>query len=159
MRYAACWQLASGPEWHTRHGMSREQIDAAILDYQSRGFRMTYIDARQRYSAIWERGDASSQQIFSALSQSEFEQKLAELSGQGYKPLRISTVTFNKAPRFAAIFEKNAGGTVWQSRHLMRLYDFRKAEAQLGAQGYRLTDAAGQMLGNKPLFSGIWEQA
>jgi hypothetical protein len=158
IRFAACWQLASGPEWHTRHAMSREGFEKQRAEYERGGFRTSYLDARAHYAAIWERGDASTQQVVTGLSLADYEAKLAELSAQDYRPTRLSTTTAIGVPQFAAIFEKN-DGTVWSEHHELNIVDFKKANAQLSAQGYRLTDASGHMVGGKAKFSGIWQHA
>lgn len=158
VRFSACWQLASGPEWHTRHGMTQPAFDAACADYARRGFRTAYLDVRVHYTAIWERGDPSTQQVVSGLSLADFESRLADLGAQDYRPIRISTTTAVGAPQFSAIFEK-AAGVAWLSRHEMSLSDFRKANAQAIAQGYRMTDASGHMQDGKARFAGIWEMA
>ncbi|HWA92302.1 MAG TPA: hypothetical protein VG889_19845 [Rhizomicrobium sp.] len=157
VRYAACWQLASGPEWHTRHAMTREAFEGHRADYARRGFRMSHLDARAHYAAIWERGDASTQQIVSGLSLRDYEAKLAELTAADYRPIRVSTTTAVGQPQFAAIFEKT-DGRAWTERHEMSVGDFKKAGKQLAAQGYRLADASGHMQDGKPKFAGVWER-
>lgn len=158
VRYSAIWQQSAGPEWATRHNMTREAFEAHNADYARDGMRIVHIDARARYAAIWERGDVSSQQVFSGLSLSDFEQKLADLTAQDYRPVRISTTTSVGTPLFAVIFEKT-GGVAWQSRHELSATDFHKAGAELATQGYRLTDASGRIQAGKARFSGVWELA
>lgn len=156
VRYAAIWQQSAGPEWATRHNMTREAFEAHNAEYARGGMRVVHLDARARYAAIWERGDVSTQQVFTGLSLSDFESKLADLTAQDYRPTRISTTTAVGTPQFAVIFEKS-GGIAWQSRHELTVADFRKVGAQLAAQGYRLIDASGRMQNGKAHFSGVWE--
>ena len=155
VRYAACWELASGPDWNSRHGMTLSQFQAANSDFAGKGFRLSYLDTRAGYAAMWERGDVSSQQILSGLAQSDFEQQHTNLVGQGYRPERISVHAEQGAPRFAAIYEKDSGST-WKSAHQMSAANFHKTDAALKSQGYRLVDASGYMQGHNPTFSGIW---
>lgn len=157
-RFSAVWQFANGPEWHTRHGMSKTAFDAAVVDYAQRGFRLTHLDARTHYAAVWERGDASTQQVFSALTPTDYEQKTSELTAQGYRPLRISIHAEDKAARLAVIFEKSSG-IAWLARQGMSSEDLRKANLQAKAQGYHMVDASGHMVGGKPYFAGVWEKA
>ncbi|MBV9991285.1 MAG: hypothetical protein JOZ72_08315 [Alphaproteobacteria bacterium] len=156
--FSAIWQLASGPEWHTRHGMSQADFDAANKDYAARGMRLVHLDARSHYAAIWERGDASTQQVFSSLSTADYDRTSAELAGQGYRPMRLSLRAEGAAPRLAAIFEK-ASGVEWQARHSMNGSDLHRAEIQANANGLRMIDAAGHMVGGKPVFTGVWQKA
>ena len=157
-RYAAIWQLASGPEWHSAHGMKRPEFESRNADYASQGFRLAFVDARDNYAAIWERGDASAQAVFSAIAATEYQQQITALVPQGYRPTRISGMAEGTASRFAAIFEKDSGAA-WQAQVQMSYTDFKKACATMKAQGYRMTDASGHMLNKKPMFSAIWEQS
>jgi hypothetical protein len=155
--YSALWELASGPAWESTHAMTLAKFESARNDFKQSGYRMTHIDARVNYAAIWERGDNTTQQVFSALTLLEFEQQLATQTTQGFRPVRISATGAGGAPSFAAIFEK-ASAVGWQSKHQLSASDFFKTDNAAKAQGYRLTDASGYMLGGKANFSGIWDK-
>jgi hypothetical protein len=154
-RYAGCWQLASGPEWRTRHAMSLTGFNQACAEHH--GFRLIHLNVRTHYAAIWEKGDASGQQVFPGLTLSEYEQQFASLTASGYRLSRLCGFHDGVA-RFAAIFEKT-DGPAWQARHQMDPKDFRKTIAQMSAQGYHMVDASGHAEGGKATFTGIWEQA
>lgn len=157
VRYAACWELASGPDWHSRHGMSLDEFRGACAEFAA-GHRMTHVDARVGYAAIWEKGDPASQQILVALAPADFDAQSASLAAQGYRPRRISLAGAGGEPRLTGIFEKSTG-TAWQAFPHLALADLRKTEAAMTAKGFRMTDASGRMIAGKPLFSGIWEKA
>ena len=156
-RFAGCWQFAAGPDWHTAHNMSRPKFEQQRDDYAKRGYRMTYVDARANYSAIWEQGDATSQQIFSTLTTDEYERKLSELGADGYRLLSLSAYAEGSSTHYAAIFEKSAG-PAWQAHHHMTASQFRSQQTTLTKRGWRLTEANGHMVNGKPLFAGIWQQ-
>ncbi len=158
LRYAACWEQIAGPGWHSRHHMTKQGFDTACTDFVGQGFRLAHVDARVGYAAIWEKGDASTQQTFSRLSLTEYQQQYAALVGQGMRPTRISLSFADGAPFVAAIFEKDSG-VAWQSNVGMSTTDFHKANAIMTAQGYRMTDASGHMLSGKATFTAVWEQA
>jgi polyglycine hydrolase-like protein len=153
--YAAIWERANGPEWHSRHGLSLNAFNRAHADFSARGWRMTHVDARAGYSAIWEH-TASQQQTLVALSQGDFEQRMAELSGQGFRPAAISTGVANAASAFTAVFEKDS--TPWHYQHMLTADQFARTNAQMRGQGLRLVDAAGHMIGRQPTFAGLWEK-
>jgi hypothetical protein len=156
-RYSAIWEFASGPEWHSAHGMRQAAFDTKTATYAAQGYRLAFVDAREDYSAIWERGDASAQQTFSSLSSNEFQQQVTALAPQGYCPVRISGFASGGESRFAAIFEKQS--VDWQAQTDLNFTDFRKACATARAQGYRMTNASGHVLNKKPVFSGVWQRA
>ena len=159
VRYAALWELASGPAWESTHNMPLAKFETARADFKQNGYRMTHIDARANYSAIWEKGDNSAQQVFVGLTLLEYEQQYASLTAQGLRPTRISATTLAGAPTFAVIFDKASAAVAWLAQHQMSPTDFTKARSTATAKGYRLVDASGHMLGGKPSFSGIWEKA
>lgn len=156
-RYSAIWELTSGPEWHSAHGMKQAAFDSKTASYAGKGYRLAFVDARVDYAAIWERGDASTQQVFSSLSSSDYQQQLAALVPQGYCPVRISSLMGGGESRFAVIFEKQS--VDWQARLDLSFTDFRSTCASMSAQGYVMTDATGHLLNKKPAFSGIWQRA
>jgi hypothetical protein len=157
-RYAACWEKLSGPDWHSRHGLTRQAFDSLNAERTRNGFCLTHIDARLDYAGLWEKGDASSQQVFSQLSVDSYQQQQATLAGQGLRPTRLSLGVESGSLFVAAIFDKDPGAA-WQANAQMNHADFQRADATLKKQGYRLRDASGHMLHGKPVFSGIWDQA
>jgi len=156
VRYAGIWELASGPEWHSRHGMIQAEFEQAKSQF-SKNWRMTHVNAHHGFAAIWEKGDGSAQQVLVSLSASDFQTQMAQLTSQGYRPLRITTNSDGHAPRFTAIFEKN-DGTQWQAQAAMNESQFARMSTTMSQRGFKLTDASGVMLGKKPSFSGIWEK-
>jgi hypothetical protein len=159
VRYAACWEQTSGADWHSRHGMNQAGFESANATFAKQGMRLAYVDARVHYAAIWEKGDASTQQVFARLTPTEYQQQYATLVGQGLRPTRISLSMTGGTPFIAAIFEKDDGSVAWQSFAMLSSSDFHKANATLKAQGYHLADASGHMLSGKATFAGVWEKA
>jgi len=155
-RYAAIWELASGPEWHSRHGMIQAEFEQAHSQF-GKNWRMAHVNAHHGFAAIWEKGDGSTQQVVTALSASDFQTQMAQLTSQGLRPLRISTSSDGHAPRFTAIFEKT-DGTEWQAQSAMNESQFAHMSTTMSQRGFKLVDASGVMLGKKPSFSGIWEK-
>jgi hypothetical protein len=138
--------------------MTQAEFDQARQRYEGQGYRTDFLDARDRYAAVWIKGDSSTQQVFSALSVDEYQQKFTELTGQGFKPSRVSGASINGATRIAAIFEQ-ANGATWQAHNEMKSVDFNKAVAAMRTQGFRMTDASGYMMKGKPHLAGVWEKA
>jgi len=156
-RFSACWELTSGPAWHSRHGMAEMEFNNSNAEFAKHGYRLAYFDTHLHYAAIWEKGDASTQKVLTALTQSQYEQQRADLISRGLRPYKLSVTAENGTPAFAALFDKDPG-TNWQSYHQLGVTDFQKMNKAMQSQGYRLTDASGYMLGHKPTFAGIWEK-
>jgi len=157
LRYAAIWEKAAGPDWHSRHGMGRSDFESACYDFGRKGFRLVHVDARQTYLAIWEKQAAGSQRWFSALTPRDCETQFSTLGAQGLRPTRLSLSASGGSPSLAAVFDGDSGQP-WFADPLMNASDFAKTGAQLKSQGYLLTDASGFMIHGKPHFSGIWEK-
>lgn len=158
VRYAGIWERVSGPEWHSRHGMTQTAFESAHTEFANKGFRMTHVDSRLGYSAIWERGNAGAQQILTAVPAAKFGRQVAALTAQGMRPLRVAGAAANGASCFTAIFEKSSAND-WQAQTHMNPAQLNSATAALTAQGYRMVDASGHMLNGKPTFAGIWQKA
>ena len=157
VRYAACWEYISGPDWHSRHGMTQAEFDSARAEFAAKGFRMTHVDARVGFAAIWERGDTSTQQILTSLTTAEYQTQAAALAAQGYRPVRIAGAAVNGVSRYTAILESGLAGG-WQADPEMTVSQLRKTEAAMTAKGFHMTDASGHMLNGKPAFSGVWQK-
>jgi hypothetical protein len=162
MRYAAIWQLAQGPAWETRHGMTPAQFAAQSDRYAARGFAIAHVDAAAtssgtRFAAIWEKRDAA-QKHFTALTGAAFKLKSAELATQGYRPRQVAGHTQNGRALFAATFEKG-GAQDFIAHHAMAEPAFRARVNAMLARNYRLSDASGYVVRGRPMFSGIWERA
>jgi CubicO group peptidase (beta-lactamase class C family) len=61
-RYAAIWELSTGPAWQARHGLTSEQYQATFDDLANQGYRLVQVsgysvDNEARYAAIWEQNE------------------------------------------------------------------------------------------------------
>jgi len=158
VRYAGVWEKVKGPEWHSRHGMTQGQFAKSVVELAGQGFCMTHADARVGYAGIWEKGDSSSQKIVHGLSSKDYQQQAAAFAAQGLQPIRISGASTDHGSHYTAIFEPSTV-TAWYANNEMTPDAFAAKDADLTAQGYRMTDASGHMQKGKPLLSGVWELA
>ena len=109
VRYAALWELASGPAWESSHTLPLAKFETLRNTYKQSGYRMTHIDARVNYSAVWEKGDNSSQQVFTALTLLEYEQQYNVLTAQGLRPYRISATAQDGVPQLCGDLRQSFG--------------------------------------------------
>jgi hypothetical protein len=162
MRYAAIWQLASGPAQETRYGMTQAEFQEHAGRFAARGYTLAHIDGcatngGARFAAIWEKRAAPAQKVFAALTATQLKRKSAELAAQGYRPRQIAGYAQGRA-QFAAIFEK--GATVHREvHHAMTASTLSARSNAMFVTGYRLSDAGGYVVRGRPMFSGIWEKA
>jgi hypothetical protein len=137
--------------------MTQAEFDSARSDFTRQGYRMTHVDARVGYAAIWERGDTSTQQILTSLTAAEYRTQMAALAAQGYRPVRIAGAAVNGVSRYTAILQSGLAGG-WQADPEMTLSQLRRTEAAMTTNGFHMIDASGHMLNGKPAFSGVWQK-
>jgi hypothetical protein len=163
MRYAAIWSLANGAAQETRHGLTLAEFREQSDRFAARGYVVSHIDgcatdAGVCFAAIWEKRSAPQQQVFAALTATEFKQKSSELAQQGYQPRQIAGYAPQGRALFAAIFEK-AGADGRQVHHAMTASALSSQSNAMFVKGYRLSDASGYVVRGRPMFSAIWEKA
>src|SRR5690242_2070198 len=83
IRYAGVWERTSGPDWHSRHGMTRKEFEHACAEFAGSGYRLAHLDARIGFAAIWEKGDASVQRVLTGLNGADYNTQSAALVAQG----------------------------------------------------------------------------
>jgi CubicO group peptidase (beta-lactamase class C family) len=91
------------------------------------------------------------------LSGAEHQTAFDELTGRGYRLVKISGYEFGGEPRYASIWYQQ-GGSAWQARHGISGADYQAAISTLDAQGFRPVDLSVFRVGREVFFSAIWEQ-
>jgi hypothetical protein len=87
-RYAAIWELSSGPAWQARHGLISEQYQATFDDLVSQGYRLVQVSGysvnnEDRYAAIWELSSGPAWQARHGLTSEQYQATFDDLVSQG----------------------------------------------------------------------------
>ncbi len=87
--------------------------------------------------------------------QTEFNQFVA----RGYRPTYVSGYTDGSQPRYAAIFQPNASGGGWSSRHGITASEYQTEVNQAVQKGWRPVVVNGFSVGNQDRYVAIFEPA
>jgi hypothetical protein len=94
-RYAAIWELSSGPTWVARHGLSNAGYQAAFDQFVGQGYRLIHVSGYEvggedRYAAIWEQSSGPVWVAKHGLSSSAYQAAFDDLVGQGFRLVLVS---------------------------------------------------------------------
>ncbi|MHA6794354.1 serine hydrolase [Pseudonocardia bannensis] len=91
------------------------------------------------------------------LSAPDFQHQFDQLVAQGHRLVKVSGFAVNGADRYVGVWQRR-GGNEWQARHGISAEDYQAVVATLERQQLRPTHVSAFRLGDRTLFSAIWEQ-
>lgn len=100
------------------------------------------VAAGHRFAAVWERRGSGSWHAVHDLASAQYQQRLDQLVGQGFRLRQVSGYSVNGQDRYAAVFEQD-GGPPFTARHGLSSADYQKAFDELLVQGFRLRHVSG----------------
>lgn len=162
-RYAGIWEKKPSPEWVARSNLTSFQFQTAFNVYVRAGYRLVLINGypvkgQARYAAIWDKSPSGPWIARYGLTSTEFQLVFNRTVKQGYQLKQVSGYAIGNQARYAGIWEKTNGTTLWIARNGLSPTAFQKQFDILVDQGYRLTDINGYGVGNKDFYAGIWEK-
>ncbi len=162
-RYAALWELKSGPSWVARHGMTSAQYQAEFNTWVGRGFRLKRVQGyavagTDYYAAIWEQTTGPSWVAHHGMTSGTYQGTFNAYVAQGYRLTHVSGYTVGGTDYYAAIWEKSAGPAS-VARHRMTSEQYQQAFSDLVNAGYRLKLVDGYTLDGSARYAAIWEAA
>jgi CubicO group peptidase (beta-lactamase class C family) len=160
-RYAAIWQLTSGPAWVARHGMSSGQYQSEFNHWTGLGYRLTWVEgygigADDYYAAIWEKTTGPAWVARHGLTSAQYQAEFNNWVGQGYRLTHVSGYDVSGTDYYAAIWEKFSG-TAWVARHRMTSQGYQHEFMDRLLQGYRLKLVDGYAIADSARYTAIWE--
>jgi hypothetical protein len=161
-RYCTLWAKVSGPEWVSKHGLSRDGYKADSKSFESQGFRLAYVNvfefnSQPRYSAIWNKRPAPGYVAIADLSNSEYQQILQQKKTMGLRPVFATGYSMLGSDNYAVIFGEDAG-IAWESRHGLTVSEYQDQFNQLASHGFRVKTVSGYLAHGVDQFLGIWEK-
>ena len=162
-RFAAIWEIKSGPAWAARHNMSASDYQSAFDEFAGQGYRLLDVSGynvggEDRYAAIWEQSSGPVWQARHRMTASGYQAAFDELTGQGYRLVDVSGYSLNGEERYAAIWVQQSG-LAWQARHGLTASAYQAAFDDLVGQGYRLIHVSGYEVNGEDRYAAIWEQS
>ncbi len=160
-RYAALWELKSGPPWVARHGLTSAQYQAEFNTWTGRGYRLKWVQGygvggTDYYAAIWEKVRGSAWVAHHGMSSSTYQGTFNAYVAQGYRLTHVSGYNVNGTDYYAAIWEKSAG-PAFVARHRMTSLQYQQEFNKFANLGYRLKLVDGYAIGTSARYAAIWE--
>lgn len=91
------------------------------------------------------------------LSDVDYQVAFNELTGRGYRLVKVTGAAQGGAARYSGIWQKR-GGNAWQARHGISEADYQATVTALATSSYRVIHVSAFRLGNSTRFNAIWEQ-
>ena len=162
-RFAAIFSQSPSGAWEARHNLTSQEFQARFDALASKGYRLRdvsgyTIDGVQRFTGIWEQADGPAWQARHGQTSEEFQATFDQLTGAGYRLIRVAGYRVNVGVRFVSIWELRDGPS-WQARHNLTPAQYQQTFDALVAQGYRLISVSGYSNGGQPMYAGVWEQS
>ncbi len=160
-RYAAIWELKSGPPWVARHGMTSAEYQDEFNTWTGQGYRLTWVQGygvgnTDYYAAIWERTNGPAWVAHHGMTSANYQSTFNSYVAQGYRLTHVSGYNVGGTDYYAAIWEQ-VTGPAWVARHRMTSQKYQHEFVDLGIQGYRLKLVDGYAIGTSSRYAAIWE--
>jgi len=162
-RYSAIWQYGLGGAERVRTGMTLTAFRDSVERFAAEGYVLAHVDASAtgsgaRFAAIWDRSAGPAPRVFADLTAAQYREQRDSLTSKGLRPLQIAGYASADEARFAAVFASDTG----QKRQVelaIPAVDFHSHAMIMLAQGHRLRDASGYVVGKQPFYTAVWERA
>lgn len=159
-RFVAIWSKSPGPEWAARNSLTSAQYQAAVEEFQKKGFRVQHVNgytvgSQERYAAIWIKSDGVDWQARHGLTAAQFQQTFNDLTGKGFRIESISGYSVGGQERFAAVWTKSPGPE-WQARSSLTSAQYQSAFSDFQSKGFRPLHVSGYSVNNQERFAAIW---
>ena len=160
-RYAALWELKSGPAWVARHGMTSAQYQNEFDTWVGRGYRLKWVQgygigSTDYYAAIWERTTGPAWVAHHGMTSATYQGTFNAYVAQGYRLTHVSGYNAAGTDYYAAIWEKSPG-PAWVARHRLTSEQYQQTFNTLTSQGYRLKLVDGYAIGTTARYAAIFE--
>jgi CubicO group peptidase (beta-lactamase class C family) len=149
-------------EWQARHGLSAEAYQQAFDELVSQGHRLVKVAGvcvadEPRYAGIWQKRRGHPWQARHGLSEAGYQQAVALLAGEGYRPTHVSAFRCGGSTLFSAIWEREPG-LEWVARHGLTAGQYQAVFDQLVEGGYRLRCVSGYEVAGEARYAAIWDR-
>jgi hypothetical protein len=108
--YAIIQEKSSVP-WELKYNLSAQQLQDAIDDLSTRGYRPISIGGLNaggvvRYCAVWEKRKGPAWQVYYGQTQDAFIEQARAMAARGYRPIAVTGFNTLNGDRFVSIWEK-----------------------------------------------------
>ena len=159
--FNAIWEKRPSPALYSRYGMTSAEYQAWFTERSKAGMHLTQIsgytiNGQARYAAIVEGGTSPVGMTHHAMTSDDLNSKIAAYQKQGYRLKQLSGYQDGGQDRFAAIWEKPAGGALWV-RWGVNAADFQRVGDLERLRGWSPLSIQGYTAGSAPRFTMLFE--
>jgi CubicO group peptidase (beta-lactamase class C family) len=161
-RYTSLWQQIDGPDWHARHGLAADELQAEYDALIPQGFRPVDIcgytvGGQARFTAVWDRTPGVDWVARHGLSADDYQSQFAYWRDQGYTLTRVSGYEVAGQTYYTAIWTRGPALT-WWTRHGLSAADYQTEFNAMLARGFRLVKINGFAAGGQDHYAAIWHK-
>lgn len=143
-----------------RHGLTSTKYQQEFTKWANKGYRINHISGYEvsgnaRYAAIWIKETGPALKAHHGLSSAQYQQKVTQYVGQGYRIKQVSGYDVKGKAYFAAIFEKKSG-PAWVAKHNLTAASYQTEFTKWTGKGYRLTCVSGYAISGKARYAAVW---
>ena len=148
--------------WESRHVLTADEYQAKFDSLTSQGYRLINVtgyavNGAPRYTGIWERRGGPDWQAHHGMGWQQYQQKLTDLSAQGYVLTHISGYSVNGGVQFAGIWEKQSG-VMWETLFGLTSSQYQKKFDEHLSAGMRPICVSGYTDSGIARYAAIWRQ-
>ena len=158
--FASIW-LQDGTATQARHGLSADEYQALFNELGSQGYRLIDVSGYEdngeaRYAAIWDQSTGPAWQAHHGLTADEHQTLFTQLTGQGWRPIRVNGYGVSGTDLYASIWQQT-GGPAFAARHGVVASDWQDAFDEWVYQGFRPLQVSGYTGRGATRLAGIFE--
>ncbi|HEX3092974.1 MAG TPA: serine hydrolase [Candidatus Angelobacter sp.] len=120
-RFEGIWEKNTGAAWQARHNMTAADYQKTFDDLTKQGYRLVHVSGyetggQERFAAIFDKSGGPAWQARHHMTGAEYQKAFDDFAKQGYRLKEVSGYNVGGQDMYAAIWEKNSGGT-WFARN------------------------------------------
>lgn len=166
VRFTAVWEKRpDGPELGARYDLTAKELEAAAAEFKDKGFRPVDVCGYEsggaaRFAAVWEQApkDAPARAARHDLTGDDYRKLYADLTKDGFRPLRVTGYAVGKETRYATVWEKEPkNGPAWHARRDLTPAQYQDEFDAQRELKRRPVHVCGYTVDGEERFAAVWE--
>ncbi len=155
-------RLLQPAPWRAAHGLPGDAFQSRFTELVNGGWRLTDVsgshDGTERFSGIWELSDGPGWRAHWGLPIGNYQTVFNDMTGQGFRPVRLSFYATPNGPHVCALWIAAEGGPAWEAHHDLTRAGYQDEFNRLRDAGYRPVDVTGYEQGGEARYAAVWER-
>lgn len=160
--YNMVFRYDPGRAWRSRHKQDLQEFNAYRQELEAAGYRLIFVDSypggdKTWFSSIYVRDNGAQTRVTPMLPDVGHDAMFNQLTGNGWRPIRVSSV-FAGGMRFTTtLYEKKAVGK-WEMRVRLTGPEYEALLEKNADKGLELVHLNAYITGEGERFGAIWHQ-